>query len=150
MPATDTAEPVGFELDRANHTIRFVRDFAAPRERVFEAWTNPADVTMWWNAAGKRLTSCEIDLRVGGAFNFLSPGFEHPFGGVYLEIDPPALLSFDANGAIGHVRLADHAGGTRMTVEIVCHSTEHLDQFIQIGVANGTSQTLDNLVAHLS
>src|ERR1700759_4904961 len=101
MPATDTVA-TGFELDRANHTIRFVRDFAAPRERVFTAWTTPENVSAWWNAAGKRRVACEIDLRVGGAFSFVSPGFEdRPFAGIYREIDPPALLSFTANNALG-------------------------------------------------
>jgi hypothetical protein len=35
-----------------------------------------------------------------------------------------------------------------MTVEIECRSAEHLDQYLQTGVDVGTSQTLDNLVAH--
>jgi hypothetical protein len=36
-----------------------------------------------------------------------------------------------------------------MTVSIACGSADQLDQFIQIGVAVGTSQTLDNLVTYV-
>jgi uncharacterized protein YndB with AHSA1/START domain len=149
MPAT-IAEATGFSIDRDAHTIRFVRDFAAAPATVFEAWTTPEHMRLWWDAGGKPLTRCEIDLRVGGGFVFVSPSHEHmPFTGTYERIEPPHLLAFEALGATGKVMLADHAGGTRMTVEIVCRSDEHLDEYIKLGVANGTSQTLDNLVAYL-
>ena len=49
------------------------------------------------------------------------------------------------------IRLAeaarDAASGTRLTVLIRCASAEHFEQFLKIGVAKGTAQTLDNLVA---
>ena len=35
---------------------------------------------------------------------------------------------------------------TEMVVEIRCTSAEHLAQFVQVGVADGTAQTVDNLV----
>jgi nicotinate-nucleotide pyrophosphorylase len=40
------------------------------------------------------------------------------------------------------------AGKTQLTVEIECRSAEQLDQYLQMGVDVGTSQTLDNLVAY--
>jgi hypothetical protein len=45
--------------------------------------------------------------------------------------------------------LAERAGGSRMTVEIACRSAEHLAQFVAMGVAKGTSRTLDNLAGDL-
>jgi hypothetical protein len=46
--------------------------------------------------------------------------------------------------------LLESAGGkTRLVVEIQCSSAEHLAQFVQMGVASGTSQTLDNLVTYI-
>lgn len=151
MPAPAlAADATGFMIDRPAFTIRFVRNFSAPPEAVFEAWTDPRQMTQWWDAGGQPLTHCEIDLRVGGAFTFVSPSHAHmPFTGVYQVIDPPHLLVFEAMGATGRVALAGHDDGTRMTVEIVCRSAEHLDEYIRLGVANGTSQTLDNLVKHL-
>ena len=139
---------VGFEIDEAAHTIRFTRRLAAVPERVFAAWTRPEEVTLWWDPSGEPLVRCEIDLRVGGAFTFVSAGHP-PFPGVYREISPPSRLVFDAHGAEGRVLLERRGDGTAMTVEIVCVNEEHLRQFVAIGVAAGTSGTLDNLVAHV-
>jgi hypothetical protein len=71
---------------------------------------------------------------------------------VYRVIERPSLLVFDAMGAVGTVRLdADDRGrGTQMTVTIRCAGPEHLEQFVKLGVADGTDRTLDNLVAHVA
>ena len=153
--ATDTdadlINPTGFTIDREANTIRFTRAFDAPSIRVFEAWTQPEQVSGWWDPTGERLSSCEIDLRPGGAFRFVSGHHpDRPFSGVYREIAPPHLIIFDANGAIGRVKLDEAAGRTRMTVEIQCQSSEHLDQYMQMGVHLGTERTLDNLVAFIT
>jgi uncharacterized protein YndB with AHSA1/START domain len=152
MPAPAiAADAPGFTIDRAAHAIRFVRDVAALPDAVFTAWTTPESMRLWWDAGGKPLSRCEIDLRIGGKFVFVSPSHAHmPFTGTYRRIEPPHLLEFEAMDAIGRVMLADRDDGTRMTVEIVCRSDEHLDEYIRLGVTNGTSQTLDNLVAHLA
>ena len=70
-----------------------------------------------------------------------------PFSGTYREIAPPDHLVFEALGATGRVVLREVAGQTHMTVAIECRSADHLEQFLKAGVAVGTSQTLDNLVA---
>jgi uncharacterized protein YndB with AHSA1/START domain len=150
MLSTDTAS-TGFAIDEATHTIRFVRDVDAPPASVFAAWTDPEQVAQWWDATGAKLAACEIDLRPGGAFRFVTSHHpDKPFAGVYREIAPPMLLTFEANSATGKVMLAERAGRTRMTVEIVCRSSDHLAQFVAMGVAAGTSRTLDNLARHLA
>lgn len=137
------------EIDRAAHTIRLTRTFAASRSEIFEAWTQPEHVTRWWDAAGEPLKVCEIDLRPGGAFKFVTKGHpEMPFAGTYQEIAPPERLVFEAIGATGRVILRDVAGQTHMTVEIACRSAEQLGQYLKMGVDAGTSQTLDNLVVY--
>jgi uncharacterized protein YndB with AHSA1/START domain len=149
MFPTDMA-PAGFTIDEVANTIRFVRDLDAPPMRVFAAWTEPEQLAQWWDPAGEKLGVCEIDLQPGGAFRFATSHHpDKPFTGVYHEIAPPTLLVFEANGAMGKVMLAARAGGTRMTVEIVCRSPDHMAQFVAMGVAAGTSRTLDNLAVHL-
>lgn len=148
MLSTEPAS-AGFTVDEATHTIRFVRDLDASPARVFAAWTKPEQLALWWDATGEKLAACEIDLRPGGAFRFVTSHHpDKPFAGVYTEILPPTLLAFEANGASGKVMLAQQSGGTRLTVEIACRSPEHLAQFVAIGVAAGTSRTLDNLASH--
>ncbi|MGH6822007.1 MAG: SRPBCC domain-containing protein [Methylocella sp.] len=138
------------EIDRDAHTIKLTRDFDAPLIVIFEAWTRPEHVRCWWDAAGEPLTTCEIDLRLGGAFKFVTKGHpEMPFAGTYREIESPDRLIFEAMGSTGRVVLLDVAGKTQMTVEIECRSAEQLDQFLKMGVDVGTAQTLDNLVAYV-
>jgi len=150
MPAgpNQTAK-ASFEVDRGSHTLRFVRVFDAPPSQIFEAWTKPEHVACWWDATGERLATCEIDLRPGGSFKFVTKGHpDMPFAGVYREIAPPERLSFEALGALGRVVIQASDRGARMIVEIECRSAEQLDQFVRMGVDVGTSQTLDNLVAY--
>jgi uncharacterized protein YndB with AHSA1/START domain len=148
MPAQSQATPkTNLEIDRGAHTIRLTRVFDAPRAEIFQAWTRPEHVSCWWDAAGEPLTVCEIDLRPGGAFRFVTKGHpDMPFAGTYREIAPPDRLVFEAIGATGRVILKDVAGKTHMTVEIECRSAEQLEQYLKMGVDVGTSQTIDNLV----
>jgi uncharacterized protein YndB with AHSA1/START domain len=149
MPAQPQAR-TDIEIDRRAHTIRLTRVFAAPRSEIFEAWTRPEHVTCWWDAAGEPLKVCEIDLRPGGAFKFVTKGHpDMPFTGTYHEIAPPERLVFAAIGATGRVILQDVGGQTHMTVEIECKSAEQLEQYLKMGVDIGTAQTLDNLVAYV-
>jgi uncharacterized protein YndB with AHSA1/START domain len=118
MPAHDqTATPTGMEIDYGQHTIRFVRSFDAPVTVIFEAWTRAEELQNWWDAAGEPLAVCEIDLRTGGSFKFVSRSHpEMPFTGTYLEISPPNILVFEAMGSNGSVRLETVGKRTRMTV----------------------------------
>jgi uncharacterized protein YndB with AHSA1/START domain len=149
MPPHNQA-PTGLEIDHVTHTIRFVRSFDAPATLVFEAWTRPEHIRCWWDAAGEPLTVCEIDLRPGGAFRFVTRGHpDMPFAGVYLEIAPPQRLVFEALNSTGRVQFTSAGDKTRMTVEITYKSAEQLEQFLKMGVDAGTSQTLDNLVSYI-
>ena len=151
MPATsEPASKTGLTVDRDANTIRLVREFRAPPPVIFDAWTQPEHVACWWDPAGERLAECDIDLRPGGSFKFVSREHpEIPFSGVYRAIRPPERLDFDALGSRGRVTLHGVGAGTRMVVEIECASAEHLEQFLKMGVDVGTAQTLDNLVAYV-
>lgn len=152
MPsALQNAPGSNLGIDRASNTIRLARDFDAPPSDIFEAWTKPEHVTCWWDAAGEPLAVCEIDLRPGGSFRFVTRGHpDLPFAGVYREIAPPDRLVFEALGSTGRVLIREAEDGrTHMIVEIECGSSEQLDQFLKMGVSAGTGRTLDSLVAYM-
>jgi uncharacterized protein YndB with AHSA1/START domain len=151
VPSTSQFPPkTGFGVDRATHSIRLSRDIDASRAEIFAAWTKPEHVTSWWDAAGEPLAACEIDLRLGGTFTFVTRSRpDKPFAGVYTEIAPPDRFVFEALGSTGRVTLREVDGKTHMMVEIVCRSDEQLDHFLAMGVSAGTGRTLDNLVAYL-
>jgi uncharacterized protein YndB with AHSA1/START domain len=138
------------QIDHDTFTITFERAFDATREDVFDAWTDPEQVTLWWDPTGTPLSDCSIDLRPGGAFRFTNAsGHAPPFAGVYRVVERPEQLVFDAMGALGTVRLGVEAEATRMVVSIRCASADHLEQLLKLGVDVGTDQTLDNLGAHV-
>jgi uncharacterized protein YndB with AHSA1/START domain len=138
-------------IDRSNFTITFRRVLSASREKVFDAWTRPEHIQYWWDPSGKPLSECVVDLRPGGSFKFTNQDSAHspPFSGSYRSIQRPSQLEFEALGAIGTVRLEAKGAATQMTVSIRCASAEHLEQFLKLGVDDGTARTLDNLVAYL-
>ena len=147
-----SAAQTAIKIDRHANSIVMTRSFGASRGLIFEAWTSPEHIASWWDPSGVRLSVCEVDLRPGGSFRFVSqdthgaPAFE----GRYLEIAPPERLVFEAMGSFGSVTLEEAGGQTLMMVTIKCHSPEQLEQFLQMGVDVGTSRTLDNLVAHVA
>jgi len=71
------------------------RKFDAPIGLVFDVLTKPEHVRQYCATGGDRVTVCEMDLRVGGAFHtvFVTPdGGECSFRGEYLEIEPPTRM----------------------------------------------------------
>ena len=136
-------------IDAAGRTVSFERILSASPEAVFDAWTQPEQMTNWWDPTGAPLVSCSIDLKPRGAFRFVTAGHAPPFEGVYDVVDRPGRLEFQAMGAKGVVLLRAHERGTVMNVSIQAPSAEHFEMFLKLGVHTGTSKTLDNLVALL-
>lgn len=86
-----------------NTTLVLRRVFAAPRQRVFRAWIEPAALQQWLRPRGMVLTVRSLDARVGGAFHFdLANGTA--IVGTYLDIVPPEKLAFSWSGAALHDR----------------------------------------------
>jgi uncharacterized protein YndB with AHSA1/START domain len=78
-------------------SLTFVRRYAAPPERVWRAWTEPAALKQWFGPANEPVAVAEIDLRVGGRFRIEfggKDGREHEVQGVYREVIPPEKLVF--------------------------------------------------------
>jgi len=136
-------------IDRQKHEIRFERRLDASPEDAFDAWTQPEQVTAWWDPTGAPLVACAIDLRPRGAFRFVTADHAPPFEGTYELIDRPRCLRFQALGAVGVVTFEPRDHGTLMEVSIRCASNEHFETFLKLGVDQGTRITLDNLARHL-
>src|SRR5438445_7379984 len=71
--------------------ILITRDFEAPRNLVYKAYTTPELIKRWWGGDRGEVTLAEVDLRVGGRWRYVmtaNGGFEVGFHGEYREIDP--------------------------------------------------------------
>ena len=79
----------------AKTTLRLRRRFAAPRERVFRAFTDPTILVRWWGPEGMTVPEIALDLRPGGKWRTCMESKEgslHCVGGVYREIVAPERL----------------------------------------------------------
>lgn len=79
-------------------SLELCRTFAAPRERVFAAWTDPAQLAQWFCPPEAETFKAEVDLRVGGRYTIgmknRETGAEHITNGTYKEVSPPEKLVF--------------------------------------------------------
>ena len=76
-------------------TLEVRRTFAAPRQRVFDAWTSAEALKRWHAPENATVDDASVDFRVGGRYLIQMRGDDgqlHRVGGEYREIDPPRRL----------------------------------------------------------
>jgi uncharacterized protein YndB with AHSA1/START domain len=136
--------------------IVLTRAFDAPRRLVFAALTKPALLRRWFGARGWNLVVCEVDLRVGGTWRFVSRGpggAEMGHGGEYREVLPPDRLvyselfddqSYPGESLITHV-LVEHDGRTTLTSTVLYASREGRDTVLSYPMERGVAEAYDRL-----
>ncbi len=141
----------------SDREIVLQREFDAPRSLVFEAFTRPEHLRRWWGLRGSTLTVCEVDLRPGGAWRFVTrgtKGHENPFKGEYLEINPPErlvmTLIYDVEGAREHPGVVtdiftEQNGKTTLVETMLFPSREARDGLLNSGMKTGAAETFDRL-----
>ena len=139
--------------------ILISREFDAPKELVYKAWTTPELVKRWWHANRGEITVAEIDLRVGGKWRTVtvSDGFEVAFHGEYREIVPNELIvstevyegewqpGKPGQGTLNTATFTDVEGRTRLTVLVEAPDKELRDAIIASGMEAGMQDALDLL-----
>jgi uncharacterized protein YndB with AHSA1/START domain len=78
-----------------NREVIITRTFDAPRELVWQAWTDPKHMAQWWGPKEFTNPVCELDVRPGGAIriDMTGPdGVVYPLTGVFHEVIPPERL----------------------------------------------------------
>ncbi len=109
MAQQATAEASRGTAADADRRLRIVRTFAAPREAVFRAWTDPAQVAKWWGPKDFTVPEIAMDVRPGGKWRtcMRSPdGADLYVRGVFREIVAPERLvltwAWETDGEPGH------------------------------------------------
>ena len=159
MAAANAA--AGNTTNTPDRELVFTRTFGAPRDLVFEAWTDPKHVAQWWGPNGFTTTIQEMDVRPGGIWRLVMRG---PDGRdyrnriVFLEVVKPALLVYKHDPEPGSEPVAfqttvtfDAEGDkTRLTMRMLFASAGERDQVaVKYGAIEGAHQTLGRLAAHL-
>lgn len=104
--------------------VRLTRELAASPELVFDAWTDPQMVRQWLVPGEMKMAAIEIDLTVGGRFDFTMQGEDsHAHACVYREIDRPRKLVFtwsssatEGKDTLVTVEFEPSGAGTQMTL----------------------------------
>jgi uncharacterized protein YndB with AHSA1/START domain len=135
--------------------ILITREFDAPAELVFDAWTTPELVKRWWAGDRGVVTEAQIDLRIGGRWRWVmtaNGGFEVAFSGEYREIDRPHLLVrtevfelFPDAEAVGTLTFEEAKGVTTLRILALYPSQEHRDAAIASGMEGGLQTSLNEL-----
>jgi uncharacterized protein YndB with AHSA1/START domain len=142
----------------SDREIEMTRLFDAPRELVFDAFSNPAHVPHWFGPRGWSVPVCEIDLRPGGSWRYVlrgPDGEEMGMSGVYKEIAPPERIvtteSFDdyPGESLNTLTLTEEDGKTRYTVTVLYADMETRDAVLASGMSEGAAETLQRLAEHL-
>jgi uncharacterized protein YndB with AHSA1/START domain len=150
-PTTVTAEP-------GTPFLEVVREFDAPADAVFRAWTDPELVTQWLRPDDLTMTIDEWQARSGGRYRYVHTGrdgAEFAFHGTFHTIRPDLLVqTFEFEGApdvvsLDTLRLSDVGGRTRVEIHSVFPSVAARDAMVAAGMENGLTQgfaKLDRLV----
>ncbi len=134
------------------------RVLKAPRELVFETWTDPKHLANWWGPKGFTITIHEADIRPGGVWRYLMhgpDGVDYPNRIDYVEVVKPERLVY-AHGSDEendpsqfHVTVTfDKEGnkGTSLTMRSIFPSAEDLRIAVEnYGAVEGAMSTLDRL-----
>ena len=137
---------------KSERELVVTRTFNAPARMVFEAWTRAELFQRWWvpKSIGLTLLSCELDVRVGGAYRLVFAAAPEPmaFHGRYLEVTPHSRLVWTneeagANGQVTTVTFEDKAGQTLVVMRDLYPSKEALDE--GSGSTDGMDETFNQL-----
>jgi uncharacterized protein YndB with AHSA1/START domain len=143
----------------AENQILITREFDAPKELVWKAWTTPELLKQWWHAKRGEVTVAEIDLQVGGAWRSVmvtdEGGIEVAFHGEYREIEPydrivsteayEGVPNPDENATLNTVTFEETDGRTLVTVLVDAPSKEVRDAIIESGMEAGLQDAYDLL-----
>jgi len=137
-------------------SIVVTRLFDAPRQLVFDVWSDPEHISEWWGPYGFTTTTSAFDFRPGGEWRFVMhgpDGTDYANHVVYEEIVRPERVVYrrfdsDGNDAIHFrdtVTFEERDGGTLLTLRLEFATPELRDRATEMGAIGGGEQTLARL-----
>lgn len=143
----------------SDREILMTRRFAAPRQRVWDAFTRAEHLQHWWGPRGFSLDPNRMDFRVGGTWHYaMVSSFMPPSWGkmTYHEIDAPRrfvavdAFSNEAGDTIppesrGTYEFEEIEGGTLARMRAEYADADSLRTVIEMGMVEGMGSTLDRL-----
>lgn len=146
-----------------NKELTLTRIYDAPREKVWEYWTNPELIQKWWGPKGVSNPTCIWEAKPEGEIHIVMlageelgslKGQEWPMTGKFVEVQKPERLVFTANAIqdekaiLEHrttVSLTEQDGKTHVTVHIQVTMTTPEAEGPLKGMEQGWNEQLDKL-----
>lgn len=148
---------------RGDRELVITRVVKAPRQLVFDAWTNPKHVPNWLTGPdGWTMPVCEIDLRPGGAWRYVyrkSGEAEMTLSGHFREVSPPERVVFTETWGpewpetLNTMALREAGGLTTVTLSVLYASAQARDAALKSGMKEGMEATFarfDDLLARMA
>ena len=142
----------------ADDQILITREFDAPPDLVYKAWTTPDLVMRWWAGHHGEMLAVDIDLRVGGGWRYVmrtSDGGEIAFHGEYRELVPGERIVttevFEGvpepdEHVLNVVTFApSDVGGTALELLVLAQTKEIRDVIVGSGMEAGMQEQMDRL-----
>jgi uncharacterized protein YndB with AHSA1/START domain len=155
-------------MTTGKHELIITRTFDAPRQLVWNVWTQPEQVMKWWGPGPFMSPACKIDLRVGGHYLYCMrgpDGKDYWSGGTYKEIVPikklvyidafadeegnwvdPAAYGFDAifpKTNVVTVTFEEVGTKTKLTIHYITDSEAVLEVMRKTQMKEGWESSLD-------
>lgn len=147
--------------DLANKKLVIVREFDAPLEQVWKAWTQSHLLDKWWAPKPWKAETKKMDFREGGSWLYCMVGPEGPgswcradFKTISKHKSYTGLDSFcDENGSLNQdfptmhwkVEFSETDSGTKVEVEITFSSEADLEKILELGFEEGFTSAHGNL-----
>jgi uncharacterized protein YndB with AHSA1/START domain len=155
-PDQQAGAPAAQVEKQGDRQIHIVREFDAPRERVFEAFTDAEQVVQWWGPHETTTTIDKLEARTGGDWRFVikeTDGSESAFRGTFREVTPPERIAwtFEWSGMPGYISLDQTEfedlgdGRTRVTTTSTFLFGEERDGMLEAGMESGLNESYERL-----
>ncbi|WP_271766816.1 SRPBCC family protein [Aquimarina algiphila] len=144
--------------DAKNRTVTIERVFNVPISLVWEAWTQPEHIAVWWSPKGMETKVIEHDFKVGGNWKYtmeMPDGNEFIADGVYSvilkfkEIRSSANFKPMTEGVEIQALFEENGDKTNFTFNIIHTTEEYRIQQEKMGILNGWGSVFERLEEHL-
>jgi len=150
-----TKNMTNITVEPGKQDIWITREFDAPRELVYKAFSDPDLYVQWLGPRGYQMKLETFEPRSGGSYRYIhldGSGNEYGFHGVFHEFSPEQMVqTFEFEGYPGHVSLErlefeDLPGDrTRITIHSIYETVADRDGMAESGMEKGVNEGYERL-----
>jgi uncharacterized protein YndB with AHSA1/START domain len=150
------------DLDSDPRAIVGTREYDAPRDLVFSAFTDPNHLAQWWGPNGFKTTTLSFDMRPGGVWRFVMhgpDGRDYQNRITYEEVTPPERIVYRHGGGDDVepvqfrqiITFEDLGGRTRIVWRADFPTAGERDRVVkEYGADTGLVQTMARLAEYVA